>query len=225
MRYTNRGARIWEPEEDDILRMKYPDTLNSELMIELDRSLSSIYGRAQLLGLSKSDAYIKKHGMRFTTESCIVGSSYRWKKGNAPPNKGKKLQGERLAKILQTAFKKGHIPHNSYAEDGVVIVRNESQTGKMYQWVRIALGKWKPVHILLWENKHGEYNKKTHCLWFINGDTMDVRLENLELITRAENVKRNRKEYLELPDNYKYTKKLIKNIKNRIEDHDKKHKH
>lgn len=220
MRYTNTGARIWEPEEDEILMMKYPDTLNSELVKELDRTKQSIYARAQILGLKKSKAYIAQHGMRFTRDTCKVGEPYRWKKGNKPPNAGKKLEGKRLEQLLSTAFKKGNIPHNTYPEDGVIKIRHDKNANSYYQYIRVSVGKWKPLHVLIWENKHGGYNQLTHCLWFINGNTLDVRLDNLELITRAENVSRNRTAYLTSDPELLQAKKTIQKLNKTIKKHE-----
>lgn len=54
-------------------------------------------------------------------------------------------------------------------------------------WTR----NWVATHILLWEKEHGPLNRRTHALLFKNGDRKDVRLENLELITRGDLVRRN----------------------------------
>nr|WP_288356107.1 HNH endonuclease signature motif containing protein [uncultured Pseudomonas sp.] len=49
---------------------------------------------------------------------------------------------------------------------------------------------WKGVHILLWEEAHGPV-PSGHCLAFRDGNKRNITLENLELITRAERMRRN----------------------------------
>ena len=49
---------------------------------------------------------------------------------------------------------------------------------------------WKYVHVLVWEEHHGPV-PPGHCVAFCNGDKGDIRVENLELLTRAERMRRN----------------------------------
>jgi hypothetical protein len=121
----------------------------------------------------------------------------RIKPGNIPANKGKKqkdyMSREQIEKTKATRFFKGHLPHNSVGvKDGDIRIRHyhKNRGGKAYKYVRIALGKWLPLHQHLWEKKRGKV-PEGHCLWFRDGDTMNVRLKNLELITRKENYRRN----------------------------------
>ena len=45
-------------------------------------------------------------------------------------------------------------------------------------------------HILVYKAFVGDYEPSTHNLWFIDGDPLNPRLDNLELITRSEKGKR-----------------------------------
>jgi hypothetical protein len=49
---------------------------------------------------------------------------------------------------------------------------------------------WLPLHIIEWERVHGPL-PAGHCLWFKDGDRLNVDVANLELHTRAENLARN----------------------------------
>jgi hypothetical protein len=49
---------------------------------------------------------------------------------------------------------------------------------------------WLPLHILEWERAHGPL-PAGHCLSFKDGDRRHVDLANLELRTRADNMRRN----------------------------------
>ena len=49
---------------------------------------------------------------------------------------------------------------------------------------------WRGVHLLLWEEHHGSV-PPGHAVVFKNGNKADIRIENLELITRRELMARN----------------------------------
>jgi len=50
--------------------------------------------------------------------------------------------------------------------------------------------RWRAVHLVEWERVNGQI-PAGHALVFRNGDKTDIRLDNLELITRAALMKRN----------------------------------
>lgn len=117
--------------------------------------------------------------------------------GSIPVNKGKKIREymspDAVKKVLATTFKAGHLPHNAVGfNDGDISIRydHKKRGGKAYKYIRLSLGKWYPLHQYKWELKNGKI-PAGHCLWFKDEDSMNTDLKNLELITRAENMKRN----------------------------------
>jgi len=50
--------------------------------------------------------------------------------------------------------------------------------------------RWRSVHLLVWEAANGPL-PKGHAIAFKNGDKRDIRLDNLECITRAQLMLRN----------------------------------
>jgi hypothetical protein len=50
--------------------------------------------------------------------------------------------------------------------------------------------RWRAVHVLLWEAAHGPV-PKGHAIAFRNGDKRDIRLDNLQCISRRELMARN----------------------------------
>lgn len=44
--------------------------------------------------------------------------------------------------------------------------------------IKIAAGRWRPKHVMVWEAAHGLL-PKTHVLYFIDGDTSNCALDNL----------------------------------------------
>lgn len=112
-----------------------------------------------------------------------------FKKGMTPWNKGKR--GYMGAN--STSFKKGHLGPATLPEGTVSRVVNK---GKPEYTINIDWhGKRKSHNSYkwwLWESFHEQDRPEGHVLAVINGDPDDIRLENLELITRAENLRRNR---------------------------------
>lgn len=165
--------------EDNVMRKHYRNTLNSDLAKALGRSVPSILNRARRLGLVKDPDFILKYG--------------RFPKGHVPANKGKKMPYN--ANSARTRFKKGQIPPNT------VPVGTEVVDSYGYRKVKVSDGstkqeRWKYVHHQVWEAHHGEIPKGSIVI-FKNGDNSDIRIENLECITRSDHAIRNRDKYPE----------------------------
>lgn len=118
------------------------------------------------------------------------------KKGHIPFNKGKKqsefMSEESIQKTKKTRFKKGNLPHNTNSEGNGAIVKRKDTTGRPYKYIRIDIGRWELYHRFLWE-KHNGPIPDTHIVVFKDGDTLNTNLDNLQLITREENMYRNSK--------------------------------
>ena len=63
--------------------------------------------------------------------------------------------------------------------------------GLPYKWIRLSKSKWIELHRYNWEKKYGKA-PKGYCIWFKDGNSLNPIISNLELITRAENIKRNK---------------------------------
>lgn len=50
--------------------------------------------------------------------------------------------------------------------------------------------RWKSVHSLIWEEAHGEI-PPGHLVVFRDRNTKNIAIDNLELVSRAENMRRN----------------------------------
>ena len=107
----------------------------------------------------------------------------RFQKGSVPPNKGKKMPADVYAKVSRTMFKKGNIPA-AHKSVGTELLRKDG-----YVWVKVAEpNKWKQKHRLLWEQHHGTI-PAGHNVQFRNKDRRDIRIENLYLISRADQMR------------------------------------
>lgn len=199
-------TRNFTEDEDKFLKDNYLVIPTKRMSLMLGRNESSARQRMKRLGITVPADIIAK----FRANSQI-------KKGATPPNKGKKqseyMSKEAIEKCKPTQFKKGQKPHNTRAADGEFSDRKD-KTGKVYRHIRVSIGKWVLYHSYLWEKKYGKI-PKGHCLWFKDGNSMNITLDNLELITRAENVRRNsvHRYTPEMKQAFRLIKKINKTIK------------
>lgn len=126
---------------------------------------------------------------------------------------GIKKTKESLSKIYSRPntgqFSKGTLPKNTL-QDQAITERKDAK-GNVYKWIRISLGKWQPLHIYNWIAA-GNTITPGHVLAFKNGNTCDPDVNNLELISRSENLKRNRRQYLSETEHRKSARSVIKEI-------------
>lgn len=116
----------------------------------------------------------------------------RFCKGNVPHTKGKKQHQYMSAKAIErtkaTRFKKGIVPHNTKERDGEITIRKSK--GRPYQYIRLSVGKWKELHVHLWELHHGKPPKGT-IVQFKDSNSLNCVIENLYLIKRKDQMKKN----------------------------------
>lgn len=184
------GRRLWSRKDDKLLRALYPDTPNPAIAARLRRTVEAIYGRAGTLGLYKSEAYLAgPHACRLRRGD-HVGAPYRFPKGHVPANKGLRRPGWGPGRMKETQFKKGQPSINTMPlwstrlVDGYVY-RKVSEI-RHVSWTK----NWIPEHYRIWIAANGAI-PKGHALRFCNGNRLDIRLDNLELITRRQLMARN----------------------------------
>ena len=125
-------------------------------------------------------------------------NSGKFIKNHIPWNKG--VKGFRPSK--ETEFKAGHLPANT-KYNGCISLRSKSKTNEKYYYIRISQANWVLYQRYLWEQKHGSIPKGLLII-FKDKDSLNCELENLEMISRIENMRRNR--------NYKKMAKTMKAI-------------
>jgi hypothetical protein len=120
---------------------------------------------------------LKNGIVRRLEKGATVGIATQFKKGLVPWNKGGK---KTYAGGEETQFKKGNRPQN-YKPVGTELVNTDG-----YVVVKIAdPNKWRQKHRLIWEASNGPI-PKGHCLIFADSNPLNVTLDNLILITRAQ---------------------------------------
>jgi hypothetical protein len=123
------------------------------------------------------------------------------------------MPAESYDKIKTTQFKKGGSPPNT-KHDGAISLRKD-KSGVSYYFIRIAKAKWMALHVKIYQDAYGPI-PKNHIIVFKDRNPLNVTLENLECITREENMHRNSFHRLspEIKQTIKVLTKLKKTIRN-----------
>jgi hypothetical protein len=182
----------WTIEEEDKLKKLYPNTKTEDLCRIFGRNVLSIYNKAYALRIKKSAEYLESNVYTIAAES---GRKSRFKKGHKPWNfghKGLQIGG------TSTQFKLGHIPHNT-KENGATRLSKDG-----YLEIRTSVGCYEFVHRLVWIKHHGEI-PPGYAVVFKDGNPMNLKISNLECISRSELMKRN--SFLRYPED---VRKLIR---------------
>lgn len=182
-----KRRRHWTSEEETKLRELYPDTPMPDMAEAFARPYWSIYNKAFALGLKRSEAYLaSEHACRLRRDD-NPGVGSRFKKGQTSWNKGVSyVAGGRSA---ETRFSAGTMPHNHVPVGSERVTcdgirqRKTHDDGPPHR-------RWKSVHMILWEETHGPV-PAGHIVVFKDRNTQNIDIGNLELVTRAENMRRN----------------------------------
>ncbi len=184
--------RFWSKADLRKLRREYPHRRTDELAAELGRSRAAVYARADIEGVKKSAAFLKAELARCGRIAAASpgGIRGRFPKGHVPQNKGLRRPGWHRGRMRETQFKKGQVSHKWQPVGSKRMVDGYQYTKvtdiRLVPWTR----NWRPTHVLLWEKKRGPL-PAGFALRFKNGDRTDIRLGNLELISRADLMRRN----------------------------------
>jgi hypothetical protein len=174
-------VKKWSLADDTYLINAYKEKTARQIGIELGRTRASIKNRINKLAL-KLDPETRE-------ERCNIS---KFVKGQVPFNKGKKItefmNAEAIEKLKQTQFKKGQIPHN-VKTDGVITIRAD-KIGHKYQYIRIANNKWELYQRVVYEKHFGKIPADCN-IRFKDGNAMNCEIENLQLITKTENMAMN----------------------------------
>lgn len=176
-----------------MLRELYPDTPTAHVARRLRRTVAATYGRADKLGLNKSAEYLASPAACRLRRGDNPGVAFRFPKGHVPANKGLRRPGWGPGRMKETQFKKGvrrGVAVRLYKPIGTERI---SKDGYLERKVNDGLplqARWRAVHLVVWEAAHGPL-PRGHAIAFKNGDKRDIRLDNLECITRAELMARN----------------------------------
>jgi hypothetical protein len=183
---TRRGwtwRERWSAEDDALLRTLYPHASTDDVARRLGRSVSATYGRANKLGLAKSEAYLASPAACRLRRGDNVGAACRFGKGHVPANKGLRRPGWAPGRMKETQFKKG-------------TSRNKMPIGSEriidgYRYTKVSdvsfvpyTVNWKPNHVLSWTQINGPV-PKGYCLKSLDSNPLNADPANWIAIPRS----------------------------------------
>ena len=177
------NKRLWTKEEEEVLLREYedPNIFPKDIARRLDRTLSQVYNKSQAMGLKAPLERIRIAGKLGTDHPNAV--AHRFKKGGTPANKGKKMSPEIYDKVKSTMFQKGHVPQNHRD------IGSERINVDGYVEIKVAEPKkWRLKHRVVWEQHNGTIPPGMN-IQFRNHNTQDCRIENLYIISKAEQMR------------------------------------
>lgn len=170
-----RADHFWKPHEIEWLKENAYGLSNMDITKKFN----------DYFGLSLSVECVKRCKSRNHISSGLTGY---FPKGNIPFNKGKK--GYMGANI--TSFKPGSKPKNTDP------IGTEKMLADGYIWVKVddqskvpKVINWRQKHRLVWEKEHGPI-PEGYLIIFLDGNRKNFDLDNLEMITKKENLVMNR---------------------------------
>jgi hypothetical protein len=187
----------WTSEEDQVIKEHYPDKLATDVLLMLpDRTLLSIWHRARVMGIRKSEAFYTSGTGKRISKSNDIGKATRFKKGAITFNKGKKqteyMTAEQIERTKATRFKKGQDPHNTVpigteriSKDGYVEIKiRHLKDGSANNKNFVS------KHRMIYEQNFGPIPKDCN-VEFIDGNRLNFEPSNLILRSKNENFVKN----------------------------------
>lgn len=188
-----RTRTPWTDSDLEVLRARFPHEKTAGIARDLGREPGTVSQMAAKLGLRKSAKYLASPDACRLRRDGNPGIAYRYPKGHVPANKGTRRPGFSPGRMSATQFRRGERSVTAEAMHqpiGTEVVRAEG-----YRWRKVnddlpVHKRWREVHRLLWEEHRGPI-PPGHSVTFINGEKSDIRIENLELLTRRQLLDRN----------------------------------
>jgi len=216
-----KTKKFWSDEEIARLKKIYPEENTIDVARMLNRTVCSVNGMAHSLGLKKSNKFIADGKSGRIKNGQGIGIKTQFVPGHVPLNKGKKwdeiMPKDAQEKARQTTFKTGRLPHNTL-KDGMITIRTDNR-GVSFEWIRIGVAKWIPLFHHVWIQANGPI-PKGHVLAFIDRNPMNAKLENLMIMTKADNCRRN--SIARIPPEVRQTMTALKKLKKMISEKERK---
>ena len=176
--------RRWTQYEIDFLKRNYATRTCVDIAEWVHHTPRGVEAKALSLGLRKPKGYREEH--------C---KGNRFQKGHVPFTKGKKqsewLSDEGARKMARTQFKKGLPNQKSYTYRPVGYECPHTSKGRTYVYIKIAADRRMVLkHRWLWEQAHGPIPKDCN-VQFKDGNPLNCTLDNLYLISKAKQVRKN----------------------------------
>ena len=163
----------------------YPNHSSKYIAELLGVSITKVYNTAWAANVKKSAEYMLTPESGRIIEPSVAN---QFKPGHTPHNKGKQISAEIYEKVAPTMFKRGNKPHNT-KPNGTINVRAD-KSGRLYQYIKIKDCQWELLQRHVWTQANGEIPPGSVVI-FLDGNYLNCELNNLQVISRRENMARN----------------------------------
>lgn len=184
------GRRQWTSEEYWKYQTQYPQG-----MFEFIRDNSWNVSSEEMARMcnEKFGTNWTKTGMKqFRQRHGIKSGMTGWyQKGHPPATKGKTIEEicgydpEKLARVKASQFKNGNRPFNEMPV-GTIVVNSDGYKLRKIRMDGTLWERWEFLHRAIWEEAHGPIPKGGYII-FKDGNKLNCTLDNLAMISRAEN--------------------------------------
>lgn len=201
-----RGAdrkprRYWSKADRARLMKLYPALATKEVAKRLNRTIAGVYGMADKIGLAKAPEYLQRECR--LQKGHKIGRATQFPKGHEPANKGLRRPGYSVGRgrMQDTQFKKG-CRSGAAAENwrpiGTILPDPEGYLRikvREAEYGKEAFGfgntkVWPLLSRVIWQRHKGPIPAK-HIVKFKDGDRSNCVIENLYLLSMADNMRAN----------------------------------
>ncbi|MEO8532835.1 MAG: HNH endonuclease [Flavobacterium sp.] len=170
--------------DDQFIRENYLTMPVKTIGQNLGRSYCGVTGRLKKMNLIIPDEIIQQRKRDSV-----------YKPGQIPFNKGKKITDFMSPEAIENSkmhrFKKGNNPKNALP-DGTEVCRLDKRSGRTYTLIKVpGINKLVHKNIYLWETHHKKKLPSKHNIVFVDGNTQNFEVTNLECISHEELLNRN----------------------------------
>lgn len=182
----------WTPAELEILRTCYPHTRTEDLLPMLPgRTIKTIQQKAASSGWKKTREFIAAMSRQAMARPDHPAHRTRFVKGGSSWNAG--ISFTAGGRSPETRFKKGHRGGRANELHKPVGSERLSKDGYLERKINEDMPfqrRWRAVHLILWEAHHGPL-PAGHAIIFKDGDKTNHSEDNLQMVTRADLMRRN----------------------------------
>lgn len=182
---------VWTDEAVALLQRFYADTPTNQIAAQIGATPEQVYHKVQSLGIRKSAEYMASEVACRLRRGDNVGAATRFKPGLVPWNKGQKHPS--TGRAIDTQFKPGNRSGRALEIYQPIGTERLSKDGYLERKIHDGWPlqrRWRAVHLLEWEAINGPL-PAGHAVVFRDGNKRNLALDNLELVTRAELMRRN----------------------------------
>lgn len=177
----------WEDFEVEALKQMFPHFSAGEIAKAIGITEKAVHGKANALGLKKPIEWVAQRARERNQQPGHGGAAHRFTKGQQPWNAG--TAGTGLMKGNSGSFKVGQMPH-TWQPIGHTRTRSDGYLERKTANTGTTRHDYVGIHHLVWR-MHGRSIPHGHALVFADGDNRNFDLNNLQLISRADLMRRN----------------------------------